>query len=563
MATARRQAARASRSTGAASPTRSGCPAARRPISTRISLLVVFLCLAALYESWSIPFSVLLVDPARAWSARASPSTLRGLNNDVYFQVGLLTTMGLAAKNAILIVEFAERAEKRGAARDRRGDRGGAARLRPILMTSLAFIAGVLPLAISTGAGANSRIAIGTAVIGGMLTATILAIFFMPLFFVLVRRLFRRRRGRPHERRKRRAEVPAHDEQARLSRSARGLRSPAAASSRITRGPSRRCRRPGRSATPICARARRRCRAVTYQDVFRDPRLQALIDQALANNRDLRIAAANIASARAHYRVQRADLFPQVDAAAPAARSANGRVAANGDEHASFTADVGITAFRARPVRPRPLAQPRRARPLFRDRGRGARDPADAGRRDRHRLFHLAADRSLLAIAAETAANAAARVAADRRAAAGRGRAAHRPAPGADHPRHGAESTSPARRRAVAQDGNALQLLVGAPVAMPTCSRPRSRRRRAGRRSSRRARFRHPAAPPGRRRSRISIARRQCPDRRGTRRLLPAHQPHRPARPRQRLADQPLLRRRVQLVGRRQRLGADLRLRRQ
>jgi multidrug efflux pump len=113
---------------------------------------------------------------------------LRGLSHDVYFQVGLLTTMGLSAKNAILIVEFAELAEKAGKPPIEAALDAARLRLRPILMTSLAFIFGVLPLAISTGAGAQSRVAIGTAVVGGMLTATVLAIFYVPLFFVLVRR---------------------------------------------------------------------------------------------------------------------------------------------------------------------------------------------------------------------------------------------------------------------------------------------------------------------------------------------------------------------------------------
>jgi multidrug efflux pump len=160
-----------------------------------LSLLVVFLCLAALYESWSIPISVLLVIPLGLLGA-ALAVALRGLENDVYFQVGLLTTMGLSAKNAILIVEFAEQAERQGKSAYDSAIEAARLRLRPILMTSLAFVFGVLPLAISTGAGAKSRVAIGTAVMGGMITATILAIFFVPLFFVLVRRLFRGRQDR-------------------------------------------------------------------------------------------------------------------------------------------------------------------------------------------------------------------------------------------------------------------------------------------------------------------------------------------------------------------------------
>jgi multidrug efflux pump len=165
------------------------------PLLYGLSLIVVFLCLAALYESWSVPLSVLMVIPLGLFGA-ALAVALRGLPNDVYFQVGLLTTMGLSAKNAILIVEFAERAEREGRDVLTAALEGARLRLRPILMTSLAFIFGVLPLAISTGAGAKSRIAIGTAVIGGMLSATILAIVFVPLSFVLVRRLFHRREPR-------------------------------------------------------------------------------------------------------------------------------------------------------------------------------------------------------------------------------------------------------------------------------------------------------------------------------------------------------------------------------
>ena len=176
------------------------------PLLYGLSILVVFLCLAALYESWSIPIAVLLVIPLGLIGAIAFV-TLRGLENDVYLQIGLLTTMGLAAKNAILMIEFAEQAEKKGARVIDAALEAARIRLRPILMTSLAFIFGVLPLAISTGAGANSRIAIGTAVIGGMFTATVLAIFYIPLFFVLVRRGVRD--GLAKLRGSKQAEVPA------------------------------------------------------------------------------------------------------------------------------------------------------------------------------------------------------------------------------------------------------------------------------------------------------------------------------------------------------------------
>jgi multidrug efflux pump len=178
------------------------------PLLYAVSLLVVFLCLAALYESWSIPVAVLLVIPLGLVGAIFAV-TLRGLENDVFLQIGLLTTMGLASKNAILMIEFAEQAEKRGMRIIDAAIEAARIRLRPILMTSFSFIFGVLPLALSTGAGANSRIAIGTSVIGGMLTATILAIFYIPLFFVLVRRGVRDGLVIIHERMARRREAAA------------------------------------------------------------------------------------------------------------------------------------------------------------------------------------------------------------------------------------------------------------------------------------------------------------------------------------------------------------------
>ncbi|EBC6126046.1 efflux RND transporter permease subunit [Salmonella enterica] len=162
------------------------------PALYAISLIVVFLCLAALYESWSIPFSVMLVVPLGVVGALLAAS-LRGLNNDVYFQVGLLTTIGLSAKNAILIVEFAkDLMEKEGRGLIEATLEASRMRLRPILMTSLAFILGVMPLVISRGAGSGAQNAVGTGVMGGMLTATLFAIFFVSVFFVVVKRRFNR-----------------------------------------------------------------------------------------------------------------------------------------------------------------------------------------------------------------------------------------------------------------------------------------------------------------------------------------------------------------------------------
>jgi hydrophobe/amphiphile efflux-1 (HAE1) family protein len=161
------------------------------PLLYAVSVLFVFLCLAALYESWSVPFSVILVVPLGVVGAVLA-TKVSGLSNDVYFQVGLLTTVGLAAKNAILIVEFAKHLQEQGASLREATLMAVRQRLRPILMTSLAFMFGVLPLALSSGAGSAGRQAIGTGVLGGMFSATLLGIFFVPLFFVMIRRRFGR-----------------------------------------------------------------------------------------------------------------------------------------------------------------------------------------------------------------------------------------------------------------------------------------------------------------------------------------------------------------------------------
>ena len=164
------------------------------PALYALSLLVVFLCLAALYESWSIPTSVMLVVPLGILGAVLA-SLLRGMSNDVYFQVGLLTTIGLSAKNAILIVEFAREGFDRGLSLVDAALEAARQRLRPIIMTSLAFSFGVVPLAISTGAGSGAQNAIGTGVIGGVVAGTVLAVVFVPVFFLLVLKLFRTKRA--------------------------------------------------------------------------------------------------------------------------------------------------------------------------------------------------------------------------------------------------------------------------------------------------------------------------------------------------------------------------------
>ena len=162
------------------------------PALYALSLIVVFLCLAALYESWSIPLAVMLVVPLGVLGALAAAFG-RGLSNDVYFQVGLLVTIGLASKNAIMIVEFARDLMQQGRSLTGAAVEAARLRLRPILMTSIAFGLGVVPLALSTGAGSGSRNAIGTGVLGGTIAATALGIFFIPLFFVVVQYVFKRR----------------------------------------------------------------------------------------------------------------------------------------------------------------------------------------------------------------------------------------------------------------------------------------------------------------------------------------------------------------------------------
>lgn len=159
------------------------------------SLAFMFLCLAALYESWSIPIAVMLIIPLGIIGA-ISASLLAGYENDIYFQVGMLTTMGLSAKNAILIVEFGLSQFQQGKSLTEAALEGARLRLRPIIMTSLAFVVGVIPLVLSAGAGAASQQEIGTAVIGGMLSGTLLTLLFVPLFFLLVQQGIMRLKSR-------------------------------------------------------------------------------------------------------------------------------------------------------------------------------------------------------------------------------------------------------------------------------------------------------------------------------------------------------------------------------
>jgi multidrug efflux pump len=169
------------------------------------SLLAVFLCLAALYESWSIPLAVILVVPLGVIGVLLG-AHLGGLSNDVYFKVGLITIIGLSAKNAVLIIEFAKDLHAQGKGLVEAVLEAAHLRFRPIIMTSMAFILGVVPLVLASGAGSAGQRAIGTGVMGGMLSATVLAVLFVPLFFVVVRRIFK---GSERQRR-----MYAHDAEA-------------------------------------------------------------------------------------------------------------------------------------------------------------------------------------------------------------------------------------------------------------------------------------------------------------------------------------------------------------
>jgi multidrug efflux pump len=169
------------------------------------AILAVFLCLAALYESWSIPLSVMLVVPLGVLGVLLGV-TLRGYTNDVYFQVALITIIGLSAKNAILIIEFAKDLQAQGKNAVEAALAAAHLRFRPIVMTSLAFILGVMPMVLSTGAGSSSQHVLGTGVVGGMISSVSLAVFFVPVFFVVVRRFFK---GSERQRRKYAHEVDA------------------------------------------------------------------------------------------------------------------------------------------------------------------------------------------------------------------------------------------------------------------------------------------------------------------------------------------------------------------
>jgi multidrug efflux pump len=282
------------------------------PALYALSILVVFLCLAALYESWAIPFSVMLVIPLGVIGALVATSS-RGLVNDVYFQVGLLTIIGLSAKNAILIVEFAKERMDHGAGLMEATMEAARLRLRPILMTSLAFILGVLPLALNKGAGSGAQNSIGTGVIGGMLTATFLAIFYIPLFFVVIRRIFP---AKPAD------EAPPATSPGgpKLGSMAPLLAIGLATSLAMTgcqAGPEFHLQPPpvgDAFANGTAPGVNAEATETAWWHGFNEPKLEAMIGQALEANRDLRIATARVKEARALYKTARLDFYPTVTA---------------------------------------------------------------------------------------------------------------------------------------------------------------------------------------------------------------------------------------------------------
>ncbi len=291
-----------------------------------LSLIVVFLLLAALYESWTVPLAVLLIVPLGVLGAVLF-TMLRGLPADVYFNVGLIAIIGLAAKNAILIIEFALEEEATGKSTFDATMNAVKLRLRPIIMTSLAFILGMVPLVLSAGAGAASRIAVGTGVMGGMIAATVLGVFFIPVLYMSVRRwLTRRPPGSPEK-----SEPPmtrALQHSHRIARQRSECCSVRARSRLATCGPTLPTAERYADSYVDDPAAGTRAIAFGWRDFFADPRLEVLIATALKNNRDLTIAVAQIEEARGLYRIQRSELLPTIAVSADATRNGAGPASA-------------------------------------------------------------------------------------------------------------------------------------------------------------------------------------------------------------------------------------------
>ena len=501
-------------------------PARRRPLLYALSIAIVFLCLAALYESWSIPLTVLLVVPLGVFGAVLA-TLARGLNNDAYFQVGLLVTIGLAAKNAVLIVEFAKENFDQGMGLVEAVMQAARQRLRPILMTSLAFMSGVLPLALAGGAGSGAQNAVGTGVIGGMLASTFLAVFFVPVFFVVVLRRFRVRPTKvpgmisasasgERDMSARPAEVPALAVLAGASppaRSRRDYEQPAAPVPTAYEAPLPR------------ARGRTPAAEIAWQEFFPDPELQDLIARALAeqprpSHRDAErrgraravphpARGARALDRRGRHRGQRAACPPRTS---PSGESELTRTYAAGFATTAFELDL---FGRVRSLKDAALER------YFALEENRTRRAAGAGLGGRDRVAH--ADRGPGAARARGGdarqpahvlrAHADALRAGRRRA---RSSCAARNPPGARR-----KSTSRSRRGASRSDRNALALLVGEPLpagtgdgrasdaradirarnCRPACRRSCSRGARTSAPRNTRSRPRMPTSAPRARRS--------------------------------------------------------------
>ena len=278
------------------------------PFLFGLSVIAVFLCLAALYESWSIPVAVILVVPIGILGA-LSAVYLRGLTNDIYFKVGLIVIIGLAAKNAILIIQFALDLQHKGHELVDATLEACRLRFRPILMTSIAFMLGVLPLVVSTGAGANGRHAIGTGVMGGMIFATVLAIFFIPVFFVVIRRFFPRQA--PHHRR---------ISMSKLKTNLKLLAVLAGVSLLVACAVGPDYKRPELALPDSWTQqqddAAKKASSADEQwwHLYADTTLDQLEEEALAHNSDIQVAAARVLEVRAQLGVTQADQYPAVSA---------------------------------------------------------------------------------------------------------------------------------------------------------------------------------------------------------------------------------------------------------
>jgi hypothetical protein len=286
------------------------------------SILAVFLCLAALYESWSIPLSVLLVVPLGVFGAVAG-MLMRGMPNDIYFQVALITVIGLSAKNAILIVEFAKDLHAEGKSALEAALEAGHLRFRPILMTSLAFILGVVPLYIASGASAASQKEIGTGVFWGMVIGTPISVFLVPVFFVAVFNLFGKKSKQDSNATPRR-QLLQHREARNMNKT---LLPVALAGALLASGCSfiPTLERPAAPVAEHYSAADEQAGTtaaadIPWQQFYTDPRLQQVIQLALDNNRDLRVAVLNIEKAQAQYQIQRAGQFPEFGVAGSASR---------------------------------------------------------------------------------------------------------------------------------------------------------------------------------------------------------------------------------------------------